>query len=90
MVERHTRRVRGGEVERGIALLGHVELGPEREPQALEGSEPREELLLGQRLGVGGSLQFLERPQLAVAQRRADEAGVLRVRGVVLDERKRR
>ena len=45
------------------------------------------ELLLGQRLGVGGSLQFLERAQLAVPQRRADEAGVLRVRSVVLDER---
>ena len=46
MVEREARRIRIGGVERPVALLGDVELGAEREPQALEPAEPRAEIVL--------------------------------------------
>ncbi len=89
VVEGKPRRVRVGLVEGDVALLGDVELCPEREAQALEGTEPGAEIGLRQRLGVSRPLELGEREELPLHQPLTDEAGVLLVRRVVVRERRR-
>ncbi len=87
MVESEARRVGIRRVEGAVALLGDVELRSEREPEALERSEPGAQVVLGERLRVRCPLELVERAQLAVQQARADQA---RVPGVLPRRRRRR
>ena len=89
VVEREARCVRIRRVERPVALLGDVQLGPEHEAKALDPAEPRAQFLLRQRLRVRRALEVIERPQLAVEQAVAHEARVRRVPRVVVDVRER-
>jgi hypothetical protein len=86
VVEGEPRSLRIAAIERPVALLGHVELRPEHEPQALEAAEPGLELGLGQRLRVRRPLELLECGELPLEQAGSDQAGVLEVALVVVDE----